>query len=61
MTSDREPDSSPRTDGVQPGGSARGGDAHAPTAVGQRFDLAVDIVETAGFRPGRDRFDFWRR
>jgi histidinol-phosphatase (PHP family) len=38
-----------------------GSDAHAPTAVGQRFDLAVDIVEAAGFRPGRDRFDFWRR
>jgi len=20
----------------------------------------VDLVEAAGFRPGRDRFDFWR-
>jgi histidinol-phosphatase (PHP family) len=38
-----------------------GSDAHAPTAVGQRFDLAVDVVESAGFRPGRDRFDYWRR
>jgi histidinol-phosphatase (PHP family) len=38
-----------------------GSDAHQPAAVGQRFDLAVDIVEAAGFRPGRDRFDFWRR
>ncbi|MEI4274210.1 PHP domain-containing protein [Klenkia sp. LSe6-5] len=38
-----------------------GSDAHTPTAVGQRFDLAVDVVEAAGFRPGRDRFDFWRR
>ncbi len=38
-----------------------GSDAHAPSAVGQRFDLAVDVVEAAGFRPGRDRFDFWRR
>jgi histidinol-phosphatase (PHP family) len=38
-----------------------GSDAHAPTAVGQHFDLAVDVVEAAGFRPGRDRFDFWRR
>ncbi|MCV2491140.1 PHP domain-containing protein [Geodermatophilus sp. YIM 151500] len=38
-----------------------GSDAHQATAVGQRFDLAVDIVEAAGFRPGRDRFDFWRR
>jgi histidinol-phosphatase (PHP family) len=38
-----------------------GSDAHQPTAVGQRFDLAVDVAEAAGFRPGRDRFDFWRR
>ncbi|KQS72169.1 PHP domain-containing protein [Modestobacter sp. Leaf380] len=38
-----------------------GSDAHTPTSVGQRFDLAVDVVEAAGFRPGRDRFDFWRR
>jgi histidinol-phosphatase (PHP family) len=38
-----------------------GSDAHQPDGVGQRFDLAVDVVEAAGFRPGRDRFDFWRR
>ncbi len=38
-----------------------GSDAHDPSAVGQRFDVAVDVVEAAGFRPGRDRFDFWRR
>ncbi|MCW2675633.1 MAG: Histidinol phosphate phosphatase HisJ family [Modestobacter sp.] len=38
-----------------------GSDAHVPHAVGQRFDLAVAITEAAGFRPGRDRFDFWRR
>jgi len=38
-----------------------GSDAHNPSAVGQKFDLAVDVVEAAGFRPGRDRFDFWRR
>ena len=38
-----------------------GSDAHQPKAVGQRFDLAVAVVESAGFRPGRDRFDFWRR
>jgi histidinol-phosphatase (PHP family) len=38
-----------------------GSDAHQAAAVGQRFDLAVDVVEAAGFRPGRDRFDFWRR
>ena len=34
---------------------------HAPAAVGQKFDLAVDVVEAAGFRPGRDPYDFWRR
>jgi len=28
--------------------------------VGDKFKLAVDVVESAGFRPGRDRFDFWR-
>ena len=38
-----------------------GSDAHDGSAVGQRFDLAVDVAEAAGFRPGRDRFDFWRR
>jgi histidinol-phosphatase (PHP family) len=37
-----------------------GSDAHVPGRVGDRFKLAVDIVETAGFRPGRDRYDFWR-
>jgi histidinol-phosphatase (PHP family) len=38
-----------------------GSDAHQPGAVAQHFGLAVDVVEAAGFRPGRDRFDFWRR
>src|SRR3712207_230528 len=38
-----------------------GSDAHGARAVGSKFDLAVDVVESAGFRPGRDRFDFWRR
>ena len=38
-----------------------GSDAHQPGRVGDQFDLAVDVVEAAGFRPGRDRFDFWRR
>jgi len=38
-----------------------GSDAHQPERVGDRFDLAVDVVEAAGFAPGRDRFDFWRR
>lgn len=38
-----------------------GSDAHRPERMGDRFELAVDIVENAGFRPGRDRYDFWRR
>jgi len=38
-----------------------GSDAHTPQRVGERFDVAVDVVEAAGFRPGRDRYDFWRR
>lgn len=37
-----------------------GSDAHQPQRVGGRFKLAVDIVEQAGFRAGRDPFDFWR-
>ncbi|MEW5810331.1 MAG: PHP domain-containing protein [Actinomycetota bacterium] len=47
----------------QEGGEAVsfGSDAHRPAHVGRHFDLAVDIVEGAGFRPGRDPFDFWRR
>lgn len=47
----------------QEGGAAVsfGSDAHQPGRVGERFGVAVDIVEAAGFRPGRDRFDFWRR
>ena len=38
-----------------------GSDAHQPGRVGDKFDLAVDVAEAAGFRPGKDRFDFWRR
>jgi histidinol-phosphatase (PHP family) len=38
-----------------------GSDAHRPWLLGGRFEVAVDIVEAAGFRPGRDQFDFWRR
>jgi len=38
-----------------------GSDAHEPSRVGDRFDVAVDVAEAAGFRAGRDRFDFWRR
>src|SRR5262249_23214805 len=34
-----------------------GSDAHLPDRVGDRFKLAVDIVEAAGFRPGRDQYD----
>lgn len=37
-----------------------GSDAHAPQRVGSRFKLAVDIVESAGFRAGHDPCDFWR-
>jgi histidinol-phosphatase (PHP family) len=37
-----------------------GSDAHLPNRVGDRFKVAVDIVEQAGFRPGRDPYDFWR-
>jgi histidinol-phosphatase (PHP family) len=37
-----------------------GSDAHQPWRVGDRFKLAVDVVEAVGFRAGRDRFDFWR-
>jgi len=47
----------------QEGGDAVsfGSDAHRPELVGNKFELAVDIVEAAGFRPGRDTYDFWRR
>ena len=37
-----------------------GSDAQLPLRVGVRFLLAVDVVEAAGFRPGRDPYDFWR-
>jgi histidinol-phosphatase (PHP family) len=37
-----------------------GSDAHQYWRVGDRFKVAVDMAEAAGFRPGRDRFDFWR-
>jgi histidinol-phosphatase (PHP family) len=36
-----------------------GSDAHSSPRVGDRFKLAVDVVEAAGFRPGRDPYDFW--
>jgi histidinol-phosphatase (PHP family) len=37
-----------------------GSDAHLPQRVGDRFKLAVDVVEAAGFRAGHDPYDFWR-
>lgn len=36
-----------------------GSDAHQPQRVGDRFKLAVDIVEQPGFWAGHDPFDFW--
>jgi histidinol-phosphatase (PHP family) len=37
-----------------------GSDAHLPGYVGGRFGEAAALAEAAGFRPGRDPFDFWR-
>jgi histidinol-phosphatase (PHP family) len=37
-----------------------GSDAHVPQRVGARFPSAVDVAEEAGFRAGRDAYDFWR-
>lgn len=37
-----------------------GSDAHQPARVGARFVSATDVASSAGFRPGRDPFDFWR-
>jgi histidinol-phosphatase (PHP family) len=37
-----------------------GSDGHLPSLVGKRFAEAMAVAETAGFRPGRDRYDFWR-
>ena len=37
-----------------------GSDAHQYWRVGDRFKVAVDMAEAAGFRAGRTRFDFWR-
>jgi histidinol-phosphatase (PHP family) len=38
-----------------------GSDAHQPSLVGHGFADAAAMVESYGFRAGRDRFDFWRR
>jgi histidinol-phosphatase (PHP family) len=45
------------------GGSAVtfGSDAHAPTDIVAGFEVAADIAETAGFRPGAHDFGLWRR
>lgn len=38
-----------------------GSDAHAPDAIALGFDAARQAAEAAGFGPGRDLLDFWRR
>lgn len=38
-----------------------GSDAHTEARVGYGFAEASAMAEAAGFRPGQDPFDFWRR
>jgi histidinol-phosphatase (PHP family) len=38
-----------------------GSDAHDPAAVANDFPHAAAMAESAGFCPGRDPHDFWRR
>jgi histidinol-phosphatase (PHP family) len=38
-----------------------GSDAHTPGAVGRGFADAAAVAEAAGFRPGDDPCEFWRR
>ncbi len=38
-----------------------GSDAHEPLAVARHFADASAMVESCGFRPGRDPADLWRR
>ena len=38
-----------------------GSDAHTEVRLGYGFADAAAMAEAAGFRPGKDRFDFWRR
>jgi histidinol-phosphatase (PHP family) len=38
-----------------------GSDAHLPWLMGTRFDQAAVAAQAAGFGPGRDITDFWRR
>ncbi len=40
---------------------AFGSDAHTPEALALGFDGARQAVEAAGFRPGKDLLDYWRR
>ena len=40
---------------------AFGSDAHWPARVGEHFATATAIAEAAGWRPGRDPYDHWRR
>jgi histidinol-phosphatase (PHP family) len=40
---------------------AFGSDAHSPEALGLGFEIARQAAEAAGFRPGRDPLDYWRR
>ena len=50
-----------RSGSARPTAVSFGSDAHQPSRVGEHFDVAVDVAEAAGFKPGRDRHDFWRR
>jgi histidinol-phosphatase (PHP family) len=38
-----------------------GSDAHVPWRVGDRFELAMDVVEAAGFSAGAGPFEYWTR
>jgi histidinol-phosphatase (PHP family) len=38
-----------------------GSDAHQAWRVAEKFKEAIAVAEAAGFAPGRDEFDFWRR
>ena len=37
-----------------------GSDAHVPAGLAHGFAAAVEMVQTHGFRPGRDPHDYWR-
>lgn len=38
-----------------------GSDAHQPDKVAEGFEVATQMVESAGFRPAKDPVDLWRR